>query len=56
MSDPGLPFLFAGLAVVWVAIAGYVLWLARAQRRLDQRVAELERRGAARKTSSGTAG
>lgn len=43
MSDPALPFLFAGFAVVFVAIGAYLVRLWRGQRRIDERLDRLER-------------
>lgn len=49
MNEPGfvarstLTFLFAGYAVVWVILFGYIWFLGRRQRRLEAEVARLER-------------
>lgn len=45
MSDPALPFLFAGFAVVFVAIGAYLVRLWRGQRRIDERLDRLEGQG-----------
>ena len=42
MSDIG--WLFVALAIVWVAIAGYVASVAVRQKQLDQRLRDLEDR------------
>lgn len=49
MTEPGfvssstLQFLFAGYAVIWVALAGYIGYLARRQHNLEAELKRLER-------------
>lgn len=35
-------FLMAGNAVVWIGVCGYLVFLAQKQRRIDQRLAQME--------------
>ncbi len=35
-------FLMAGNAVVWIGVCGYLAFLAQKQRRIDQRLAQME--------------
>lgn len=46
MPDPALPFLFAGFAVAWLVLGGYLVYLWRSQRDVASRLSELERRTA----------
>lgn len=41
MSD--LAWLFVAMSAVWIGIGGYLLTIAARQRRLEQRLEELER-------------
>ncbi|MGE5589280.1 MAG: CcmD family protein [Bacillota bacterium] len=49
MTEPGflssstLQFLFAGYAVIWAALTGYIWYLANRQRRLEAEIRRLER-------------
>lgn len=43
VSQTTLSFLFAGYAVIWVIIFGYIWFLAGKQRRLEAEVSRLER-------------
>lgn len=49
MSDPNLPFLFGGFAVVFAAIGLYLVRLWRLQRRIDDRLGRLEGEGPQRR-------
>jgi CcmD family protein len=42
VSDPSLPWLFAGFAVVWVLLGGYLVRLWRAQRDIARRLESLD--------------
>lgn len=41
MGDPALPYLAAGFGAVWVILGAYLLYLARTQRRLTERLDEI---------------
>lgn len=43
MADPNLGFLAAGFGAVWLLLGIYLVYMARAQRRLADRIAEVER-------------
>lgn len=40
MSDPSLPWLFAGFAAVWLLLGVYLVRLSRAQRDIARRLEE----------------
>jgi CcmD family protein len=40
MADPSLPYLGAGFGIAWVAMAVYLVRLAKAQRDIDRKLSE----------------
>jgi CcmD family protein len=40
MADPGIPYLGAAFGIAWVAMAAYLVRLARAQRDIDRRLSD----------------
>lgn len=47
-----MSYLFAGYAVVWLGVFGYLFWLGNQARQLQQRLDRLE--GSQRKASAGS--